>query len=274
MNRFELETDKATGATSSRGSTDDDDWTTDESSGRLILPSLQNDSALDIATRSANDGLDQTDDGTFKAYNPYPEKKKTKRKKQKQSRRDFQSLPLVPYIDERDQDRQYQITPAQNTHAYQRPRHRGTPLIELIQDEWHARSMSSAHLDSRGDVPDLLQVLSAPKFRRWGLVGLIFFCFCWANWNWWAQPQWHEHTLLKNAVDGKSKSGFSSFGTNMRPQFRDMVHMKNLNHDLTGLKGNRSRFVIIGDVHGCIDECEFSYPRSYSEPQLTILSTL
>lgn len=263
MNRFGLKTDKATGANSSSCSTDDDDSTTDESSGRPILPSFRDNTAFDIATRLSNDGfdqtddgLDQTDDGNFKAYHPYPEKKK---QKQKQRGKDFQSLPLVPYIDERDQDRRYETTPAQNTHAYQRPRHRGTPLIELIQNEWYTTSKSPAHLGPRGDVPDLLQVVSAPKVRRWGLVGLIFFCFCWANWSWWAQPQWHERTLLKNAVDGKSKSGFGSFGVNMRPQFGDMVHMKNLDHDLAGLKGNRSRLVVIGDVHGCIDECEFIF---------------
>lgn len=62
--------------------------------------------------------------------------------------------------------------------------------------------------------------------------------------------------------EGGSKTGFGSFGTNMRPEFGGMVHLRSLGDDygVSGLgRNDKSRLVVVGDVHGCIDECEFFF---------------
>lgn len=76
--------------------------------------------------------------------------------------------------------------------------------------------------------------------------------------------------------DLEAKKGLrGSFGANMRAEFGGMVQMMSLDegsdydHDYEGRGGqetetannheNKStrRLVVVGDVHGCIDECEF-----------------
>lgn len=256
MNRLGLKEKATTGVTSSTGSTDEEEWTTDESSGASRFNTKS-----DIAPQPLNHGRKQIKNRKSRTGPSSPE-----RDKKKSRRKSFQSLlPLVPYIDdEGTQEQQDRISAAQNKFADQRPSHhhhrrRRVPLMELIQNEWHTRSKSG----SRGDdgLPDLVQVLSAPKVRRWSLAGFALFCLLWAYWRLWARGQWHDHTLLRNAVDGKLKSGLGAFGTNMRADFAGgVVHLRNLDDEIgTGWREKRSRLVIIGDVHGCFDECEFSW---------------
>lgn len=135
--------------------------------------------------------------------------------------------------------------------AYRTASHR-MPLVESIQNEWHTRSQARVHSGPDENVPNPRQVLPAPKLGRWDLLCLILFCLLWANWKWWARAKWHEHILIRNVVIGKFKPGYS---TNMRPEFLNMILLKDLDHVPDR---ERSRLIIIGDVHGCIDECEFS----------------
>lgn len=93
------------------------------------------------------------------------------------------------------------------------------------------------------------------------ILGLV-----WVNWGLWARARWREHALLKNAVSegGGVKAGFGVFGTNARPEFGGMVHLRSLGEDYgVGWRGGddrSTRLVVVGDVHGCIDECEFFPP--------------
>lgn len=247
MNQFRFRT-KATSSPCSTEDDDDEDWSTDESSEASSFRD-DNNSARDRPIRPSNDRRNQENP---EAYSSYPEKKN----KKKQRRKDFQFLPLVPYIDEGgSQDHHpYHQTPAQIT-KHTTPRHRQTPLIEIIQNEWQYARSKPHH----GDLPNLEQILSAPKVRRWGLVGFLFWCLVWVNWRVWARARWREHTLFRNAVSGgELKAGFGSFGTNMRPEFGGMVHLRSLGYEFGG-DYNRSRLVVVGDVHGCIDECEFFF---------------
>ncbi|MCJ1268731.1 hypothetical protein MMC22_008619 [Lobaria immixta] len=45
-----------------------------------------------------------------------------------------------------------------------------------------------------------------------------------------------------------------SFGTNMRPTFRDMIQLKTIDQALIPKKGDNARLIIVGDVHGCREE--------------------
>ena len=281
---------------------DDEDWSTDESSS---MSSLHGNSAgaLDRAIRppsSSDHRRDQSNDGegNSETYQPQPVSVKSSRKRQ-QKRQDIQSIPLVPYIDD-------QFPPSQPRHTHTRTRtstrtahhhHRRPSLIETIQTEWHnARSRSNLpHLHHGGGdgLPNLEQILSAPKVRRWGLVGFVFLGFLWVNWGLWARARWREHVVLKNAASvsmsgagereklGLNNGGLGSFGTNLRAEFGGMVHLRSLgegegyDHDYE-LRGgqetttnndenkSKKRLVVVGDVHGCIDECEFCFSYTYS----------
>lgn len=44
----------------------------------------------------------------------------------------------------------------------------------------------------------------------------------------------------------------ATYGTNVRPIFKDMIHIKTLDEKYLPV-GNR-RLVIVGDVHGCVKE--------------------
>ena len=52
------------------------------------------------------------------------------------------------------------------------------------------------------------------------------------------------------------QTGEGWFGENMRPEFLDMVHVQTLDQSLIPQKHDRNRLIVIGDVHGCHDECQ------------------
>jgi hypothetical protein len=149
--------------------------------------------------------------------------------------------------------------PHYNTHAYQTHRQR-VPLIDLIRNEWkhttnpHATSSPS----SAGYItPDWIQVLSAPRFKRiWYTMGVLLM-FIWASWHWWFGRQYTEQRLLSASLKDRMKTGEGWFGENMRPEFLDMVQVKTMDQGLIPQKHDRNRLIVVGDVHGCHDECEY-----------------
>lgn len=248
----------------------EEDWSTDDSSsissfhGKAIWPSS-------IHRRNQmNDGKNPETDPSH----PEP----VKRKKKKQGRQDSQSIPLVPFIEEKAHDDQFPTaqtsythtptrTSVRNPHHHRHHRRRRPALIEIIQTEWHNARFKPPGPHHEDGLPNLEQILSAPKVRRWGLVGFVFLGLLWVNWGLWARARWREHTVLKNAVSGgKLQNGFGSFGTNMRAEFGGLVHLRSLGEDYgVGRQGrnDESRLVVVGDVHGCIDECEFYFSYVY-----------
>lgn len=75
----------------------------------------------------------------------------------------------------------------------------------------------------------------------------------------------HEEILTSLNADTLEKMG-GWFGTNVRPEFVDVVPMRTLDPALLPsperTKGHKSsrRLVIVGDVHGCQDECKSICP--------------
>lgn len=175
-----------------------------------------------------------------------------------QRRSDPLSLPLVPYTDAdygiMDEKNQYSLPP-QNARAYS---HSRRPLIDFIQNEWQHTIGSTGPSPTARSFPTWNQVLTAPRFRRYAVVFLVG-TLCWVNWVLWAGELWREHELLRDAVKGKARPGTGFFGANMRPTFQDMIQLKTIDESLVPKKGGNGRLIVVGDVHGCHDECTSSH---------------
>ena len=147
--------------------------------------------------------------------------------------------------------------PQHNAHAYQEHRKR-RPLIDLIKNEWQNHPYTSQ--DSPSSSPDfldpkLVQILTAPRLRRYVLILLAFILLIWSNWHVWAGDALKEHRLLDESLQEKIKTGGGWFGAYMRPEFLDMIHIKTLDESLFPNGDNKRRLIIVGDVHGCHEEC-------------------
>lgn len=147
-------------------------------------------------------------------------------------------------------------------------------LIELTRNGWKD--------DPKGDKPYyappichnrnlpswvnfIIAIVAAPRFRRYIVVYLLLLCLCWFAWVGLASPWLKEHGELMRALDTDNRERVGGwFGNNALPRFNDLVHMRTLDpallpgaKSLNGDSNNR-RLVVIGDVHGCSDECTFS----------------
>ena len=154
------------------------------------------------------------------------------------------------------------IIPQHDARAYQSYQKR-RPLIDLIRNEWKNNTYtpsSSSPGSPRYSSPNWIQVCSAPRVRRYALLLLMLLSLIWGNWHYWAGPSWTEHRLLSQSLTERMKTGEGWFGENMRPEFLDMIQVKTLDRDLIPARQDRKRLIIIGDVHGCSDECEFFDP--------------
>lgn len=149
--------------------------------------------------------------------------------------------------------------PQHDARAYQSYRKR-PPLIDLIRNEWknipYTPSSSSPGTPGYSS-PNWIQVCSAPRVRRYMLLLFMLLSLTFGNWHYWVGPRWTEHRLLSQSLNEKMKTGEGWFGENMRPEFLDMVQVKTLDRDLIPVREDRKRLIVIGDVHGCSDECKF-----------------
>ena len=65
---------------------------------------------------------------------------------------------------------------------------------------------------------------------------------------------------MNASLDSRIKTGKGWFGINMQPKFADIIQLEKLDRSLlpgeTGGKHEREkRLIVVGDVHGCVDEC-------------------
>ena len=145
--------------------------------------------------------------------------------------------------------------PHYNAHAYEYNRQR-VPLVDLIRNEWKNNPYATSSPPSpRNSSPDILQILAAPKFRRYLYIIFTILMLTWGNWHYWAGPKYTEHKLLITSLSHRMQTGEGWFGENMRPEFLDMVHVQTLDQSLLPQRHDRNRLIVIGDVHGCHDEC-------------------
>lgn len=145
------------------------------------------------------------------------------------------------------------------------------PLIDSVRNGWQSstayRSLSSSPENTKhpGCVQIALSVISAPRLRRYVLVYLVLFLLGWAGWTMVLYPRLEERGELLHALDPASKAEVGGwFGSNSLPRFDDLTHIRTLDPSLVPVaqiegeaRGSRSerRLVVVGDVHGCKEEC-------------------
>lgn len=153
--------------------------------------------------------------------------------------------------------------PPRHAHAY-RDRRYSRPLLEYVRNDWrnnlYADSSPSSPTFSDEDPPSLLQILSAPRFRRYAIEFLSIMSllsFIWATWIGWVQPARLENKALNESLNLTMSEGHVLFGHNMTPAFLGMMQLKTLDKKLVPQKEDRRRLVLVGDVHGCHDERKY-----------------
>lgn len=152
--------------------------------------------------------------------------------------------------------------PPQHAHAY-RDRRYSRPLLNYVRNEWrhdlYDDSSPSSPTFSDEEFPSWRQILSAPRYRRYAIEFLAIMSiltFVWGSWIGWIKPARLENKALNEALNETMGKGQMLFGHNMTPAFLGTVQLQTLDKSLVPHKGNGRRLVIVGDVHGCHDECE------------------
>lgn len=148
------------------------------------------------------------------------------------------------------------------------------PLIDSVRNGWQSHPSpayqplsSSPDTQNPGWIQVALSVVSAPRFRRYVVVYLVLFLLGWAGWALVLYPRLHEREDLLHSLDPSSKIEAGGwFGTNSLPKFDDLTQITSLDPSLvpvaqlegeyTGSRSQR-RLVVVGDVHGCKEECMF-----------------
>lgn len=143
------------------------------------------------------------------------------------------------------------------------------PLIDLVKNEWRTEprygqtlfSDQGDHSRRRGP-PDCGQIVTARRLRRCLVTFFLLWLFLWGNWKWWFRPRWVEHVLLSGSLNERLRSGEGWYGSNVRPIFTDLVQLQTLDKRLVPSREERIRLIVVGDVHGCKDECKQLCPVS------------
>lgn len=141
------------------------------------------------------------------------------------------------------------------------------PLIDMVTNEWQ----KNLNVESDSDdefyyaekrnwyTPAIITLLvhgsrRVPRrVQRTVCLAVGFLVAAWLGWRWILQPYWHEQTSFAEAVSGSARWGV--YGSNARPSFNDMVHVKQLDPSLLpSSSADNQRLVFVGDVHGCKSE--------------------
>ncbi|KAG5291870.1 serine/threonine phosphatase [Histoplasma ohiense] len=167
--------------------------------------------------------------------------------------------------------------------SYPRPPQR--PLIYYVTNGWMTAEQKHSNLGPNSkaggsnycpaSMKGLLILASAPRLRRYIIVYLILLWICLGSWIKLVSPRLREHNDLLRALDPNFGDGLRGwFGLNSMPKFNDLVYLRSL--DPTLLPGekepaadnpHKKRLIVIGDVHGCLDELETLLQNVNFEPR-------
>ena len=152
---------------------------------------------------------------------------------------------------------------SQDAFTYRHPRQRQS-LIKYVSNKWRLNPAISGSESSDYGAPSAGQVLAAPKVRR---ILYIIFTVTLVVWYWlhWTLTTREENQAIDAAIARRKDLKGQYFGTNLRPDFLGMKHMDSLAEELIPGNGRVQRLVIIGDVHGCHEECMKHYPQARSK---------
>ena len=139
-----------------------------------------------------------------------------------------------------------------NSYAYHYSQRR--PLTDLIQNAWRTSASPQDSSPLSATAPSFSQIVSAPRFRRYLTIVMLFVLLPWTGWRWYAKPRWEDRKILDNALNKQLGKGAAWYGLNVRPAFRDMVQLQTWDASLLTREEATKRLMFIGDVHGCYDE--------------------
>ncbi|KAF2497630.1 Metallo-dependent phosphatase [Lophium mytilinum] len=91
------------------------------------------------------------------------------------------------------------------------------------------------------------------RVQRYFVIYATLLLAAWVSWKWVFQPDWDTNRAIENSLNEEKVF----FGSNMRPEFSDMIQIKTMDSRLLPTDENfKQRLVIVGDVHGCKDELQ------------------
>lgn len=146
------------------------------------------------------------------------------------------------------------------------------PLIDSARNGWQSRAPGGPQHGSSSPADDItppgwsqmaLSVAFAPRFRH-VLIYVALAVFAWIGWRMLLTPRLQDENSLLHSLDPTSKTA------NSPPQFDGLVQIRTLDPELVpgdlarvdSGETSRKRLIIVGDVHGCKEECK-KYPSSY-----------
>ncbi|OJD24686.1 hypothetical protein ACJ73_03948 [Blastomyces percursus] len=162
------------------------------------------------------------------------------------------------------------------------PRQPLRPLVDYARNGWMAIEQKYSKLGANMKVDaakwwpacmkNLLTLLSAPRFRRYITVYVILVWICLGSWVGLVSPRLKEHTELSRALDMNARDGaLGWFGSNALPKFEDLVYLRSLDPALLPSENTNNpqqkRLIVIGDVHGCLDELETLLQKAKFDPK-------
>jgi hypothetical protein len=133
------------------------------------------------------------------------------------------------------------------------------PLIDLIPDHRELLDVSDEEDSFYGRDDDFLipvkwqnKIDRLPRRAKRSSLALVAAAFLFLI-SWWAYfgPR---HTATKQHLGLMDEAPAMSYGSNVRPEFKDMIQVKDMAQEYLPKKGKR--LVFVGDVHGCKEELE------------------
>jgi hypothetical protein len=144
-------------------------------------------------------------------------------------------------------------------HDNSRAQNGHTPLIDLIPDYRDLHDVSDEEDSFYGKEDDFLipvklqnRIKQLPRrikrdFLIFFAIALVFLI------SWWTYlgPRYSRHTEELHLMDNAPAM---TYGSNVRPDFKDMIQVKDM--DQSHLPKKEKRLIFVGDVHGCKEELE------------------
>lgn len=134
-----------------------------------------------------------------------------------------------------------------------------TPLIDLIPDNRDELDVSDEEDSFYGKDDDFLiptkwqnRIDRLPRrIKRYFIAGLAVAFLLLISWWVYFGPR---HAAYREEVRLMEEAPAASYGHNLRPDFKDMIQVKDMDEQHLPKKGKR--LVFVGDVHGCKEELE------------------
>ena len=145
---------------------------------------------------------------------------------------------------------------------HDRPGGPSKPLVSYVKNDWryedprHPRPQSPPQDDICPE--GWLEIVCSSAFKRWMVLYLVLMAAAWIWWFNYYGPKYIEDNFLKDSLKARAASHSGHFGMNRRVSFAGLTQLSHLDRRLvpgSETKGaKKRRLVIVGDIHGCLDE--------------------